>query len=276
MGKLNTTQDKKVLTIKMPADLNSAFADDMTADSEQWLNEGVEMFLFDFAEARKIHAAVYRSFVLFSRLAKQKNKQVASINLLESLYQRLQRDGVLASFNPFANLHDTKPVKPVPLKMDAEFINPFIQAVVLTFKVQASTEATPGKPFFINSKELTVDPEVAIIANIQVETPQIAGNVALIFTEPVFLKIVKNMTGQEHTSIHAENFDAVAELLNIIYGHAKTQLNKTPKYSLQPAIPIVLWGKTLAGFQRVSEKIFVLPFSTSSGNFQMEIALEMK
>ena len=70
--------------------------------------------------------------------------------------------------------------------------------------------------------------------------------------------------------------DAAAEILNIIYGTVKATVNKTTDYALQPAIPTVFVGEKIKIHQKIVGKIIILPFESSAGAFQMEIAMQKK
>src|SRR5690606_16546908 len=70
------------------------------------------------------------------------------------------------------------------------------------------------------------------------------GAISLCFEESVFLKMLSNMFGEEITEITVDNQDGAAELLNMVYGYAKTALN--PKgYTFERAIPTVVRGINL-------------------------------
>jgi chemotaxis protein CheX len=80
------------------------------------------------------------------------------------------------------------------------------------------------------------------------------------------------MLGESHKEITPETADLVAELLNIIYGQAKTELNAGLGLDLPPALPTVLRGEKLSLRQNSSAPVVVLPFQSDLGIFHVEIA----
>lgn len=282
MAKINVLQEKNILTIQVPKDTGAAFIDTMTIESKAWLLLPVDMFVFDFKDVIEMLPTSYRPFVVFARMAKQGQKNIASLNLNHQMDTQIKRDGVDAAFNPFVSIAQAKEkliVTPPPKVgggVDVTLINPFIDAVVNTFSVQAQTQCTPGKPFLQNAADKNYDPHIGIIGMINIASSKVDGSIALAFNEKVFLQIYENMFAEKHETITNDLQDAAAEILNIIYGTAKAVVNKTTDYELQPAIPTVFVGDKIKINQKTIGKIIILPFQSSAGAFQMEIAMQKK
>ena len=282
MAKINVKQDKNILTIQIPKDTGALFVENMTTESKSWLLLPVDIFVFDFKDVIEMLPSAYRPFVIFSRLAKQGQKNVASLNLNHKMDLQIKSDGILTSFNPFVSVAEIKEkfTSSVPAKaesgMDVGLINPFIDAVVNTLSVQAQTQCTPGKPYMQNSNDKKYDPHIGIVGMINIASSKVDGSISLAFNEKVFLQIYENMFAEKHESITNELQDAAAEILNIIYGTVKATVNKTTDYDLQPAIPTVFVGEKIKINQQTIGKIIILPFQSSAGAFQMEIAMQKK
>lgn len=87
-------------------------------------------------------------------------------------------------------------------------------------------------------------PPISIAAQLGLTSGNFKGAISLCFEEQVFLKMLSNMLGEEVKSVTTENQDGASELLNMVYGFAKTALN--PKgYNFERAIPTVVRGKEL-------------------------------
>lgn len=157
-------------------------------------------------------------------------------------------------------------------KVDGEFLNPFIAAAKMTLETQASTELNPGKAFIKKTgdgKDLKT--EIASIINLTCE--QFSGSVALCFTAEVFLKIYENMLDEKLDEINEEVSDCAGELLNIIFGTAKTAL-MAKGYKLERAIPTVLAGKDLQVKFKSKYPAIILPFESTVGPFHIEILVD--
>ncbi len=151
--------------------------------------------------------------------------------------------------------------------IDVEFITPFIKATTEILKVQANIESTSGKPRMKDRDEKSLCDIVGIISLV---SNVFEGSISLVFKEEVFLKICESMLGEPYTEINDEIEDAAGELLNIIYGVAKAELNDKKSYKLEKAIPTVIRGPGVRVKQTVGPTI-ILPFETPVGTFQIEI-----
>lgn len=157
--------------------------------------------------------------------------------------------------------------------MDVEFFRPFVEGTIKTLKVQASVEAKAAKPFY---KERSPQESIEIAAIIGLASDVFSGTIAVCYPRAVFLHIMKMMLDEEYEEITDDLQDGAAELLNIIYGHAKVVLNEKG-YGIQKAIPTVVRGKDLETTHLTSEqKVVVLPFETEAGVFYIEISTEAK
>lgn len=278
MATIQTSDEKDALIVDLPEEVTGDFGDSLISESKAWLLKPCTRIIYNFKRVKMLKASSYRAFVVTSRLAKQGDKQIISINMNVDICRQLKAEGVVDSFNPMANATggDTSQPKPKGVGIDVQFINPFIEAVIKTLEVQARTKSTPGKPRLLKVNEKEYSPPIGIVGLIQLNTPKVNGSIALVFSEMVFLKIYENMFGEKHDKITGELQDAAAEILNIIYGTAKAVLNAGPGYDLQPVIPTVLSGEKINLHQNTREKIIILPFESAAGPFQMEIASEPK
>lgn len=152
--------------------------------------------------------------------------------------------------------------------LDPQFCKPFIEGTIKTFKIQYKTELTQLKPYIKGTRE---QPNISIAGSIVVSTSRFSGNIILCFTEKMFLGLMERMLGETFTEITHDLQDGVAELLNMIYGHAKTILNEQG-YALEKALPTILRGKNLSTNHAQNAKVFVLPFQSDLGEFEIEVS----
>lgn len=157
--------------------------------------------------------------------------------------------------------------------LDLNFVNPFILATVDVLQVQGGIRVEGGKPF-IKGRE--PQPAFAIAGVIGLTSEQFKGVISLNFQEQFYLALISNMLGEKITEINAEVQDGAAEILNMVYGAAKTQLN--PKgYTLQKAIPTVVRG---AGLQMThgdgKSPAIVIPMRSDHGQMHLEVSVDMQ
>lgn len=154
---------------------------------------------------------------------------------------------------------------------DLKFIKPFIDSALNTLQVQCSLECKTGKPF-VKGKDV-VQPDFEIAAIIGLTSPSFTGSIAICFPKAVYLKIMSNMLMSEFTEITQDLQDGAAELLNIIFGGAKTVLNQQG-YTIQKAIPTVVRGQHIQTSHLSTSPVMVIPFGTIAGEFHIEISTE--
>ncbi|MCB0415014.1 MAG: chemotaxis protein CheX [Bdellovibrionales bacterium] len=157
-------------------------------------------------------------------------------------------------------------------KVDGEFLNPFIGAAKTTLETQANIQITPSKAFIKkNTDDYPTSIEIAGIINLTCQ--QFSGSIALCFNSETFFKIYESMLDETPQELNEEVSDCAGELLNIIFGTAKTAL-QTKGYKLERAIPTVLIGEKLKVQFRSKYPAIVLPFESSAGNFFIEILVD--
>jgi chemotaxis protein CheX len=156
-------------------------------------------------------------------------------------------------------------------KLDINFAKPFLLATVKTLKLQCNVMATAGKPADITGKSHPLKINIAGI--IGVTSPKFVGSIALCFPEQTFLGVIGKMLDETYTEINSELEDGACELLNIIYGSAKVDLNKLG-HQLEKAIPSVVRGTNI-NVKHVSDSPTILiPFETEMGPFSVDINLQ--
>lgn len=156
-------------------------------------------------------------------------------------------------------------------KLDAEFLIPFINATINTMKVQASVETTSLPPALKETHPQNID----IIGVISLVSSIYEGSISLCFPKETFIALCNKLFGENHTEINSEIEDAAGELLNMIFGTAKAQLNAQFDYQILKALPAVISGQRLKLKQSKGPTI-VLPFSSPVGPFQLEIEVAEK
>ena len=157
-----------------------------------------------------------------------------------------------------------------PMQLDVKFLNPFIHATESALEIQADTPIKRGKPY---AKTQAHESKIGIAGVLNISSTHFNGAIALCFPSEVFLKIYENMLGEKHDQINDEMEDAAAELLNIIYGMAKKELNDIQGCDFNRVIPTILRGEKLMVKQATSLPVMILPFESDAGPFHIEIAM---
>ena len=150
--------------------------------------------------------------------------------------------------------------------MNAEFINPFISALINVMATMAQTELTPGKPQKKNDDKAGGD----ISGLIGMVGENIQGSLSISFEEALVIEIMEKMLGEKPDGINADVKDMVGELTNMICGGAKNELSQKG-YEFGMATPMVVSGKNHTVNHQVDGKKMIMPFSHKSGNLYLEM-----
>ena len=270
MSNFNKEETKEFIRISCPMNLDGVAAKEFSDQSKSWLLSSVANIIIDFSGVASVTRDFYQAVLYLKSTLKKDNKILHSINVSMDIIRQIRSDGVEPAFNPRQSIDQIlgrdKPAAGPSGKLDVAFINPFLVATQKTLEVQCKTKVKVLKPY-IKKEQI---PNIALAGVLTLISNGFTGSVVLCFSLPVFLNVYENMFGEKHTEISAELEDAAAELLNIIYGMAKIELN--PKgYNFQLALPTILTAEKINIRQTGPQPAVIIPFETETGQLHLEI-----
>ena len=266
-----------ILKIELPEIMDKEFAHALSVEIQQWLLRPSQLYALDFKNVKELKQSCYHSLVVFSQNIKLADKKIVSFNYQKKIEHQVKSDGIGAALNfvdDFQKYLSQEFPPNKPGQLDVNIINPFLMATKNTLEKQARTPIEALKPQLASVDQKVYAEPVAIAGVISLSTDTFKGSITLAFSEKVFLAIYESMFGEKHTKINHEIEDAAGELLNIIYGTAKTVLNQEHGFQLKPVLPTILSGEKITIRQQTTQKIIILPFKTQHGQFQVEISFE--
>lgn len=156
-------------------------------------------------------------------------------------------------------------------RLDVDFVNPFIDVSVKTLTVLCRIEnIKPLRPYLLSEhEELDID----ISGTLKVTSPYFSGSIAVSFSNEVYKKILGHMVQEEIKDINIDNQDGAAEILNVIYGNTKAQLNEHG-YEMKRAIPSVIRGPKHKIYHDSKVPILLVPFDSDAGRFYIQICVK--
>lgn len=152
------------------------------------------------------------------------------------------------------------------MQENQELLTAFSDSAVKTLKDLCQVTATPAPCFVKGDRE---QGPFNIGGLIGITSSVLKGSAVLTFPRSLFCKLIEQMLGEACLDITSEHEDAAAELLNIIFGQAKTVLNQKG-FEIRMAIPSVLRGNDVYSSYSKIYKATVLPFQTGYGEFYIE------
>lgn len=284
MAVFTVEQSGSVLVVKCAMNLDDRASKEIAETSATWIASPATHIVLDCSRVLNIDKSFYKSVVQLKSALKSASKSLYTLGLNETNWKKLKAEGMEAAFNPVKTmdevLQDAKPkpqassgagssgeTKSSGLNMD--FIQPFLIATKKTFETQIQTTIKPLTP----SLKTATMPGVDIASVLTLVSNGVSGSFVLCFSEEVFLKVYGSMVGETIDKITPEVEDAASEIVNIIYGLAKVELN-IKGYTFQKAFPTVLRGEKISIRQSGSRPAVIMPFETGLGRFHIEIEFE--
>jgi chemotaxis protein CheX len=152
-----------------------------------------------------------------------------------------------------------------------QYVQPFIDVCINTFKTFCKTDVISGRAFFEDKDNYGNIWDISGIIGL---TGEAQGAVAISLTEDAALKITKILTGKDHTSIDENVTDAVGEIINIIAGNVKKNLEEI--FRLKISIPSIIKGKSHQVVWPASKtRIICVPFTIfTNQTFCLSVAID--
>lgn len=261
-----STGNMLLLTCVDDIDLEAA------TEMKKEIEKSENSIILDLQEKFNLNSDAIRQLVPCALSMRKKFKMFYLLNAEKSLKHTINSMGLETLLKCVQNLNeiDSAATPKATKKVDASFLNPFVEGAIHTLKLQCSTECIPLKPV---PKDEGHDTLVEIAGVIGITSESFNGSISICFPEKTFLGVVGNMLGESYSEISQDVEDAAGELLNIIFGHAKKKLNEQG-HALQKAIPTVVRGSKIRLKHMIQHQTFVLPFETEFGMFFIEISAE--
>jgi chemotaxis protein CheX len=229
--------------------------------------------LIDLASVDQVSSYFLRAIAPVIKSLKAHGKKLYLLNVTQQTYDYIVEGGFSHAIEVVSSVQEvTSSDRNKPAKIDVSFLNPFINGTLKTLEVQCSIKATAKAPRLKIKDEPAVQFDIAAV--IGITSPGFTGSIAICFPEKIFLVLMGNMLGETYTEITKDLEDGVAELLNIIFGQAKKELNENG-HSIEKAIPTIIRGNGLSVKHLTPRPTILLPFETDKGNFHIEIATEV-
>jgi chemotaxis protein CheX len=151
-----------------------------------------------------------------------------------------------------------------------QYIQPFIDVTKNTFKEFVGTEVNVGRPFF-QQKEAANEWDISAVIGLSGEA---RGAVVIGMKAALAIKLTDILTNTKHSSTDDEVVDAIGEIVNIIAGNVKKELEEA--FRLVISLPTIIEGK---GHQikwpHDQARIICIPFTIfDSETFVLSVAIE--
>ncbi len=152
--------------------------------------------------------------------------------------------------------------------MNIKYINPFIKATQSVFELFLGSRAVPGKPYLFDKNSEEGMWEISGIIGLAGE---IIGVVIISFPKILSLKLVSVLEQKPITIMDDSVVDMVGEIVNIIAGNAKKDLEE---HQIAISLPTVVRGPRHSFPNLSGSPMVAIPFSCDKGEFNLIIAMK--
>ena len=156
--------------------------------------------------------------------------------------------------------------------MKIEYIQPFINATRKVLSTMANLDSKPLKPYLKTENDFKASGDISSVIDL---TGECKGSIGLSFETNCILKVANGMLGEVYQELDEEVADMVGELVNMISGDARRQLVKLG-FSFSAGIPRISKGKDHKIQHAVQERIIIIPFKTTAGDFYIETCFDSR
>lgn len=229
---------------------------------------------FSYAEAAALSAGELKLLKMLCKACLDSGKRLAFVKcpdfLLQDLEQKLDLQGRF-----FSTL--SQALKSGPEQVIAE-IGPELElltkAVIEVFEKQFSIVVIPEKPRMLTPASVDAKHENGIIGLIALNSKDAVGSLLMRFGESTVLKLAEQTYGEKLPLLNPQVTDVAAELINMILGCAKEELNARG-FGIEQALPQTLVPNPDGGGSANTPKpCWQINFQSPVGELNLEICLK--
>ena len=150
-----------------------------------------------------------------------------------------------------------------------QYVRPFVNATLNTFKTFVGIDLIAGNPHF-QGRTVVMDRDISAIIGL---SGDIRGAVVMSMKKGLAIKLADILVGTAHTEMDDDIVDAIGEIVNIIAGNIKSEVEGGEKIVI--SLPTVVKGKehTFAWPGRQS-RILCISFKHENDSFHLLVDME--
>jgi chemotaxis protein CheX len=149
--------------------------------------------------------------------------------------------------------------------MKAKFINPFLFASMNLFREYLGIQARSVTPHLLSDPQDLQ--EVSAIIGLAGDT---TGAVVLSFSRETAIALVSKLSGRSYSALTNEVLDGVGEMVNIIAGNAKKDLED---FRIVMSLPGVIVGSSYKIRWPEGIPVIAIPFESEIGPFSVNVSM---
>ncbi len=259
--------------VKCPLAVSEVLVSQLIEDFKKWAELPVHLHVIDFGNMPQASVAFLKSFQDFSAQVRARGAELISINMSEPVRREVKKLGMDTTFNRIQNYPgDLYRKKIIPDMEKKRLLFKYLaQAAYVAIEVTLNSTVSCDENYSTKFESIPAG-DIDLVTVISINTDFIQAEFRLCSSKKVLRKFAAAMLGNA-VAIDEELVESMAlELLNMVYGHAKSNLNDKEGFHMPPAIPRLIRKPEFHRIKRSGSPLLtVMPMVTPMGSFYIEV-----
>jgi len=246
---------------------------ELTAKFDDWAKLTVQLHVLDFNVCTQWPSTFTKMIKELSAKLKKTGGKLVSINMSDVMFLKVKQAGAEAAFNRVKNLTEDlqkKKKQPTQAEIRRLLFKYLAQGAFKAVDVALNSTVSCDENYSVKPEDVKLD-QFDMISVIEVNNDFLKADFRLISSVAVLDKLCRAMHGED--DVDRELIESMGlELLNMIYGHAKSNLNDKEAFRLPAAIPKLVRKPDFHRLKRSSPPdLTIMPVVTPMGSFYVEV-----
>lgn len=258
--------------IKLPSVVTDSMIPALMGNLKQWSELEVKMHVVDFHKLEAAPVNFYRALQAFEVQLKMHNLNMLSINMDDTIADFIRSISLEQTFNIARELVVDDPSKKIPeAKLKKLLLKYLVNAAHEAVQISLQSTVSVDENYLTKIDSIPLD-QIDFISFVTVNTEFVKAEFRLCSSMVVLERFARAMLGKE-TKVDPDLCESMGqELMNMIYGHAKSNLNENEHFRLPSAIPKSFRKKDFGRVKRSGPtKLTIMPMITPMGAFYIEV-----
>jgi CheY-specific phosphatase CheX/anti-anti-sigma regulatory factor len=265
--------------ISCPPEIELKSVQEFEKNLPSWVALTATTHVLDFKKVTILSDQFYPVLSNFKANLESKKANIISINMSKPIQDQINKAGVGKTFSFLQGFADAS------AQVDRiSSNNPDFKKRVIKYLVSASraamytlfkTTVSADENYILKSEQFD-SKNTFCISTVNIKSSDFNLKLRLYFEKDCLIQLTRLFVTLNTADIDLEILESTAtELLNLIYGGAKSKFNNDNNYDFPPAIPVII-SKDKVALEKstASKNLLIIPFATPVGTYHLEVEMQ--
>jgi hypothetical protein len=258
--------------VTVPAQVSEQSAEEFILQISAWVNLPVKKHIFNFAATTRVVSGFANALRVFSAKIMGNGVNMVSLNMSEALFQQFKNSGA-ADFL-YRTGADKRPAEERQLgeiEKRRLLFKYLAEGTFQAVKVALGSTVSCDANYNVKPDSVPLD-QFDLVSVLRIKSDFLKAEFRLCATLAVIERLTRAMLGPD-IPIDQELIEGTpVEMLNMIYGYAKSHLNEAESVGLPMSIPVLVRKSDFKTLQRSpASQVTIMPMVTPMGPFYIEV-----